>query len=102
MFVAKAAVIARLVQAIQYSRGSSDSIEGPRRTGSPAFAGDDTSLEGPTLGEPYDISIFFRTDAPITSMPRVPIRCVNSITALYGPACGRPMPFWRPTTSMAV
>ena len=30
----------------------------------------------------YDISIFFRALAPITSMPLVPIRCVNSITAL--------------------
>jgi hypothetical protein len=33
-------------------------------------------------GGPHDISIFFRAVAPITSMPRVPIRCVNSITAL--------------------
>jgi hypothetical protein len=35
------------------------------------------------LGRPVAvISIFFRAVAPITSMPLVPIRCVNSITAL--------------------
>ena len=51
---------------------------------------------------PHDISIFFRAVAPITSMPRVPIRCVISIAALKGAGCGRPRPFWQPTSSMAV
>ncbi len=40
-------VIARLDRATQYSRGVSARAERPRRTGSPAFAGDDSGEDKP-------------------------------------------------------
>ena len=44
-------------RATQYSRGVSDRIEKPRRTGSPAFAGDDKLAEPLTLDHPNALEI---------------------------------------------
>jgi hypothetical protein len=75
-------VVARLDRAIQYSRDSGGSAEKPRRTGSPAFAEDDSECVAPALPIP-------NTPSHSRGMiyPRFSFRCPSTVEGAGNAGC---------------